>query len=102
MLQLSDLAMALEEAIPLLEAAKVNLTHLAFQEAPIASRSYMDPQHSCLNSLNDQLSLKWKVPETTKTLFILGAQKAATTFLFGLLNAHPGFIGARYDERCFW
>ena len=94
----SKFATALEEAIPLLEAAKVNFTHLAFQEAPIASLLYTDPQHSCLNSLNDQLSLRWKVPETTKTLFILGAQKAGTTFLYSLLNRHPGFIGARCDK----
>ena len=94
----SSLAKALEGAIPILEAAKVNYTHLAFQEAPIASLSYTDPQHSCLNSLNDQLSLRWKVPETTKTLFILGADKAGTTFLYSLLNSHPGFIGARCDE----
>ena len=90
--------MALEEAISHLEAAKVNFTHLAFQEAPIASLLYTDRQHSCLNSLRDQLPLQWKVPEKTKMLFILGAQKAGTTFLYSLLDDHPGFIGGRCDK----
>ena len=99
MLSASDLAVALDKALPLLEAAKVDLTQLAFQEAPIASLSYKDPRHSCLHNLNAQLSLQWKVPKTTKTFFVLGAQKAGTTFLFSLLIRHPGFIGSKCGQR---
>ena len=93
-------ASVLDEAILLFGSAKVNFTHLAFQEAPVGSLSYTDPQNYCSQTLHDTLALQWKVPKATNVLFILGAQKAGTTYLFNLLDSHPGFIGPRYDINC--
>ena len=94
----SELAKTLKATIMHFEAAKVNLTHRAFQEAPINSRSWTDPQYACLPTPDDQLALTFKVPETTKMLFVLGAQKAGTTFLYNLLAGHPGFVEGSLEK----
>ena len=94
----SELARTLTAAIMHFEAATVNLTHRAFQEAPINSRLWTDSQYTCLPTPDDQLALTFKVPETTKMLFVLGAQKAGTTFLYNLLADHPGFVQGTVDK----
>ena len=95
----SELGLLLNQGLKLFSAAKVNYTHLAFQEAPINSRLWTDSRHNCLLSDNDRMALKWKVPGKSKALFILGAQKSGTTYLFNMLMTHPGFILSKCDRR---
>jgi hypothetical protein len=40
------------------------------------------------------------IPSEHKALFLMGAQKAGTTWLFNALNAHPAFIGADHAYLC--
>lgn len=40
------------------------------------------------------------IPESTKVLFIAGAQKAGTTWLFNALDKHPTFVGASHAYKC--
>ena len=40
------------------------------------------------------------IPESTRVLFIAGAQKAGTTWLFNALDAHPNFVGASHAYKC--
>lgn len=40
------------------------------------------------------------IPESTRVLFIAGAQKAGTTWLFNALETHPTFVGASHAYKC--
>jgi hypothetical protein len=40
------------------------------------------------------------IPSEHKMLFVMGAQKAGTTWLFNALDAHPSFLGADHSYKC--
>lgn len=70
----------------------------AFAELPTASLSIDSPGHICpevARERNEPFHPK------RRALFVLGAQKCGTTFLFSALSKHPAFIGAShaYGQR---
>ena len=71
----------------------------AFKLYPPGSMGYSDVSF-CQGSNEPDVSTLRAIPSETKVLFVMGAQKAGTTWLFNALEAHSSFIGADHSYMC--
>lgn len=66
---------------------------------PPGSLNYEDVSW-CKGSSEPAASELEPIPSEHKVLFVMGAQKAGTTWLFNALNTHPSFVGAEHGYMC--
>ena len=54
----------------------------------------------CPGSAEPPASQLQPIPTGYKALFILGSQKAGTTWLYNALQQHPAFVAPKHGYKC--